>query len=188
MHREGKEGEFHKIEVNASADGNVDQKVIVVIGRDEDNLNNELEEYAKKNKYMNQSMDINIEEENGDKFIEIEIKRSRNLMVKISEIATKDQSLNGIESSIKNNLDASQLSYFPNPSNGKFHLKFTLSPKVDVTVKVMDILGKEVYKEKIMDFNGVYDNLIDLTGKEKGIYVLQILQKKKMLSRKILIE
>jgi len=52
----------------------------------------------------------------------------------------------------------------------------------------MDILGNEVYKEKLLDFNGAYDNEINLSGKEKGIYILQIRQKKKMLTRKILIE
>ncbi len=55
-------------------------------------------------------------------------------------------------------------------------------------MKVMDILGNEVYKEKLMDFNGVYDNEINLIGREKGIYILQISQKKKALTRKILIE
>lgn len=184
MQREGKEGDFHKIEVTSSGDRNVDQKVVVVSGRDDTDFRNKMEE----NEYINQYMDINIEEDNGDKFIDIEITRSKSIKVKISEFETEDRSVDQIDYSLKNNLSASQLSYFPNPSNGKFHLKFTVSANEDVMVKVMDILGNEVYKEKIMDFNGVYDNQIDLTGKEKGIYVLQILQKKKVLSRKILIE
>ena len=52
----------------------------------------------------------------------------------------------------------------------------------------MDILGNEVYKEKLLDFSGIYDNEINLTGKQKGIYILQISQKKKTFTRKILIE
>ena len=52
----------------------------------------------------------------------------------------------------------------------------------------MDILGKEVYKEKILDFTGSYENEINLSGKEKGVYILQVNQKKKALTRKILIE
>ena len=137
---------------------------------------------------VKQTMNISIEEENGEKFIEIDIKRSDSLHVNISEILKDDSSLDGIDYSLKNNLKPSQFSYYPNPNNGKFNLKFTLNPKEDVTVKIMDILGNEVYKEKILDFDGTYDNQLDLTDKEKGIYILQILQKKKILTRKILIE
>ena len=52
----------------------------------------------------------------------------------------------------------------------------------------MDILGNKVYNEKLKNFDGFYDNEINLAGKEKGIYVLQVVQKKKALTRKILIE
>jgi len=135
-----------------------------------------------------QTMNINIEEKNGEKFIEIDIKRNSSLNVTISEILKNDASLNDVDFSLKNNLKAPQLKYYPNPNNGKFNLTFALEQKEDVTVKVIDILGHEVYKEKLLDFNGVYDNEINLIGKEKGIYILQITQKKKALTRKILIE
>ncbi|MCK5101587.1 MAG: T9SS type A sorting domain-containing protein, partial [Cyclobacteriaceae bacterium] len=130
----------------------------------------------------------NIEEKNGEQFIEIDIKRTDNLNVTISEILEDDTSLDGIDYSLKNNLKPSQLNYYPNPNNGRFNLKFMLDQKGEVTIKVMNILGNEVYKEKLLDFNGTYDNQIDLTGKEKGIYILQIIQKRKALTRKILIE
>ena len=137
---------------------------------------------------MNQMMNINIDEKNGEQFIKIDIKRSNSVKVMISEILQDDASLSDIDYSLKNNLKPSKLNYFPNPNNGRFTLDFTLDQKEEVTVVVMDILGKEVYKEKLLDFQGNYDNQIDLSGKEKGIYILQISQKKKMLTRKILIE
>ena len=140
------------------------------------------------NEGIKQTMNINIEEKNGEQFIEINIKRTNNLNLTISDILKDDASLDGIDYSLKSNLKPSQLNYYPNPNNGKFNLKFMLDQKEEVTVKVIDILGKEVYKEKILDFNGTYDNQIDLTGKEKGIYILQIIQKRKALTRKILIE
>lgn len=135
-----------------------------------------------------QTMNIKVEEKNGEQFIEIDIKRTSSLNVTISEIQKDDTSLAGIDYSLKSNLKPSQLSYYPNPNNGRFNLKFKLDQQNEVTVKVMDILGNEVYKERIVDFNGSYDNQIDLTGKEKGIYILQIIQKKKALTQKILIE
>ena len=134
------------------------------------------------------TMNINIEEKNGEKYINIDIKRTNSKNVTISEIQKGDASLNDIDYSLKNNLRSSQLNYFPNPNHGRFNLRFILDQNDEVTVKVLDILGKEVYKETLLDFTGTYDNQIDLTGKEKGIYILQIIQKKKVLSRKILIE
>ena len=137
---------------------------------------------------MKQTMNVNIEEKDGEKFIEIDIKRESALNVTISEIAKNDAELNDAKINLKNNLKVSQLSYFPNPNNGKFNLKFNLDHNDEVTVTIMDILGNRVYNEKLMDFEGVYDNEINLVGKEKGIYILQISQKKKVLTRKILIE
>ena len=139
-------------------------------------------------KGMKQTMNVNIEEKDGEKYIEIEIKRTAELNVTISDILKDDTSLNEAKVDLKNNLKASQLSYFPNPNNGKFNLKFKLNNKDEVTITVMDILGNKVYNEKLKNFDGFYDNEINLAGKEKGIYVLQVVQKKKALTRKILIE
>lgn len=135
-----------------------------------------------------QTMNINVEEKNGDKYIEIDIKRTSELNVTISDILKDDSQLDEVDFNLKNNLKPSDLSYYPNPSNGVFNLTFSLEKKGEVSVKVVDILGNEVYREKILDFDGRYDNKIDLSGKDKGIYVLQIIQGKKTLSRKILIE
>ncbi len=137
---------------------------------------------------IRQTMKINIDEKNGEQYIEIDIKRINNANVTISEIQKDDASLSKVDYSLKNNLKPSQLNYYPNPNSGRFTLNFVLDQKDEVSVTVMDILGKEVYKEKLLDFQGTYDNQIDLSGKEKGIYILQISQKKKILTRKILIE
>lgn len=137
---------------------------------------------------VKQTMNVNVEDKNGETFIEINIKRDAAQNVTISEIEKADASLEDVSFSLKNNLKPSQLNYYPNPNNGKFNLKFNLERKGEVTVKVLDILGNEVYKEKILDFNGIYENQLDLAGHKKGVYVLQVLQDKKALSRKILIE
>jgi len=137
---------------------------------------------------VKQTMNVNVEEKDGEKFIEIDIKRNAELNVTISEILQNDASLQDAKIDLKNNLKPSHLGYYPNPNNGKFNLRFSLDQEEEVTVKVMDILGNEVYKEKLLDFRGIYDNEINLEGKEKGIYILQISQKNKALTRKILIE
>jgi hypothetical protein len=135
-----------------------------------------------------ETMDVKIENKNGEQFIEISIKRSAKLSVTISDIDKNDASLKGAAVSLKSNLKSSSISYDPNPGSGKFTLKFALDQKEPVTVKVLDILGNEVYNEMVMDFQGNYDNQIDLKGKSKGIYILQIGQNKMTLSKKIVIE
>jgi hypothetical protein len=150
--------------------------------------NKEMVFVKKDKKAGNQSMNVNIEEENGESFINIDIKRDASLNVTISAIEKADASLRDVSFSLKNNLNPSDLNYYPNPNDGIFNLKFNLEQKGEVTVKVMDIMGKEVYKETILDFGGMYDNEVNLSGHEKGVYVLQIVQNKKVLSRKILIE
>lgn len=143
---------------------------------------------ASGEKGMKQTMDVSIEEKDGEKYIEIDIKRDAEMNVTISDILKNDDALSEAKFDLKNNLKASQLSYYPNPNNGKFNLKFSLDHKDEVTVSVLDILGNRIYNEKLMDFEGLYDNEINLLGKESGIYILQISQKKKALTRKILIE
>jgi hypothetical protein len=133
-------------------------------------------------------MDINIDEKNGEKFIEINIKRDNVAGVTISEIDTKDPSLSGLDVAFKNNLKPTDINYYPNPGTGRFTLNFVLDRKDEVVVTISDILGQEVYRENLPDFEGTYDKVIDLSGEKKGIYILQINQKKKTLSRKILIE
>ena len=168
----------------------IDDETLDLAGFSEGNLedNDLMVSHKEGDEGVKQTMNINIEEKNGEQFIEIKIKRTNSLNVTISEILKDDTSIEGIDYSLKNNLKPSQLNYYPNPNHGKFNLKFILDRKEQVTVKVMDISGREVYKETLMDFSGTYDNQLDLTGKEKGLYILQVSQKKKMLTRKILIE
>jgi len=135
-----------------------------------------------------ETMDVEVENKNGEQFIEINIRRSAKMSVTISDIVANDAAVKGATVSLKSNLKASSVSYDPNPSAGKFNLKFALDQKDPVTVKVLDISGSEIYSETVMDFEGNYNNQIDLKGKSKGIYILQISQNKKSLTKKIVIE
>jgi len=135
-----------------------------------------------------ETMDVEVENKNGEQFIEINIKRAASMNVTISDIVPNDAALKGTAVSLKSNLKSTSISYDPNPSTGKFTLKFALDQKEPVAVKVLDILGNEVYNETVMDFQGEYDSQIDLKGKSKGIYILQISQNKKTIARKIVIE
>jgi len=135
-----------------------------------------------------ETMDVNIKNEGGEQFIEINIKRTSSSNITISDIAANDVSFKDAGVPLKSNLATSSFNYFPNPNSGRFSLKFSLDQKDPVSVKVLDINGGAIYSETVKDFNGNYDNEIDLNSRSNGIYILQISQKKKTLTKKIVIE
>lgn len=87
----------------------------------------------------------------------------------------------------KEMLDIENLAYFPNPSEGKFRLRFNAGA-YPIQIKIIDLTGQEIYSEMNHGFDGFYDKDIDLIGKEPGIYFLQIIQNDKVNTKKLLIE
>ena len=81
-----------------------------------------------------------------------------------------------------------EVNLYPNPNDGKFSLKFHVDQPCDLSVKVYNSQGKEVYAEKMKDFSGDYDNQLNLSGKAKGNYILKISEGKKTISEKFVIE
>jgi hypothetical protein len=136
----------------------------------------------------NESISVNIEKEGEETYIDIDIERTGAAQITISEIDPRDPDLKNLPFPLKNNLEPIAIAFSPVPGHGKFHLKFELPQKGKVTLKLKDLLGNDIYRETMHDFSGHYENEFDLTGRNKGIYILQIAQGKKSLSRRILIE
>jgi hypothetical protein len=84
-------------------------------------------------------------------------------------------------------LAVDELNYYPNPNSGKFNLAFQAGKKPTI-IKITSTDGKEVYNEEIQGFEGSYSKEIDLTDQKRGIYLLQIIQGKKAINKKIIIE
>ncbi|MCB0479428.1 MAG: T9SS type A sorting domain-containing protein, partial [Crocinitomicaceae bacterium] len=61
---------------------------------------------------------------------------------------------------------------FPNPSNGKFTLSFLLEKKEKTNIEVVDLQGKQVYKEDLGKIEGRIQKEIDLTQFGSGVYIL----------------
>jgi len=87
-----------------------------------------------------------------------------------------------------NRLEIESLKFNPNPSNGKFTLKFNTPEKGNTDIKIYDINGAEVYNESLKNFNGTYEKEIDISGEKSGTYFLKVAQGKNIMSRKIVIE
>ncbi|MBK9271116.1 MAG: PDZ domain-containing protein [Saprospiraceae bacterium] len=84
------------------------------------------------------------------------------------------------------NLEIRYLSGSPNPSQGLLKISYSGS-KSPIHVSVVDLSGKEIYSEKVNDFNGNYEKEINIEH-AKGTVVLKITQGEKVLQEKIIIE
>jgi len=135
-----------------------------------------------------QRINVNVEVKNGEKFVDINIKRENAKKHTISAIEPKDADMKKAGISTKNNLIPSEISYSPNPGNGRFSLKLSLEQKEPISIRILDSVGKEVFNESVIDFSGSITKKINLAEQANGTYVLQISQQKKTLTRKIVIE
>jgi len=88
----------------------------------------------------------------------------------------------------KDMLEVEILDYYPNPSKGRFRLKFQVAENAPLFVKVYNIDDQEVFMRYFPRFTGVYSELIDMRGQDTGTYLLEISHGKKRLVRKMMIE
>ncbi|MCD4681846.1 MAG: T9SS type A sorting domain-containing protein [Bacteroidales bacterium] len=182
----GWEGEHMiNIEVEDSEDG---KKVII---KEE---NGEVKEYmieGDEGAYMIDEEDVFVnvmKTKDGDKTTII---KTKCIVKSLNEEDKKNLEKAGIEVAPKsdnNKLEMEKLSFHPNPSNGKFTLKFNTEQEGDTDIKIYDINGKEVYNERIKDFDGKYEKEIDISENGSGTYFLKVSQGDKMMTRKIILE
>ncbi len=85
-------------------------------------------------------------------------------------------------------LELEVLDYYPNPSPGRFRLKFQLKEEGPLNVKVYNLEGQEVFVRYFPRYSGVFSELIDLRGQDAGMYLLEISHHKKRLVRKMVIQ
>lgn len=73
-----------------------------------------------------------------------------------------------------NKKDVDYLFVAPNPNNGTFAINYITSQNQIITVKLIDVLGREVYTQNSSVNNGF--NAIDITTKDlnKGIYLVEL--------------
>ncbi len=113
------------------------------------------------------------------------------VFVEVEDLSTDDEELlrdSGIEvGDVKNSLAVNELSFYPNPSNGRFNLSFEAAEAGDVNISVLNAQGQKIYGEKLVDFSGPYEKEIDLTGEASGVYFLNISQNGKVMNKKLVV-
>ena len=88
----------------------------------------------------------------------------------------------------KEPLELEEISMFPNPNNGIFTLKMNSASDAKVMVRILNVEGKTIYNKKLKPSGGLCTQEIDISVEGKGIYFLNIEQKGKYLSRKIIVQ
>ncbi len=84
-------------------------------------------------------------------------------------------------------LDLSEISIFPNPTDGKITLEFT-APAQPIQIKIIDVNGKEVYNKNLKRFDGRFKKVINLKNASKGTLLLSILQGNEVYSEKFILK
>ncbi len=85
-------------------------------------------------------------------------------------------------------LELEDLSYYPNPNDGRFTLRFKVKEAGPIKVSIVDMAGKEVFGDSYGNFAGVFKTDIDLSDYEKGIYLMEISRGKAKTTKKIILE
>lgn len=131
--------------------------------------------------------DFHNNDESGNKVV-----KKKMVICKIVMLETDKTDNQIIKKSVKNidnnTLEVEKMSFYPNPTSGKFKLDFSLESEQDVKIKILDAAGKEVYNEELKDFSGWYSKEIDISGNKKGVYFIIINQGDKYKSKKIVLE
>jgi hypothetical protein len=86
---------------------------------------------------------------------------------------------------IERSLKLKDFQVSPNPASERINLQFR-AKKEPVTVRMFDATGREVYKEFLRDFDGNYQNQIELEGVSSDFFFISVEQKGKMYTEKVI--
>ncbi len=85
-------------------------------------------------------------------------------------------------------IDESDLKIYPNPGKGCFNIELTTTQNVNLGIKVLTSLGREIINKELKAQPGPRSISFDLSGYPAGIYYLQILAGQRKITEKIIIE
>ena len=77
---------------------------------------------------------------------------------------------------------------FPNPSEDIFNIVFTSKKTQNLHLRILNVLGKEIYNEYLDDFTGVYNKKIMLGKYLDAIYFFEIKSNEGLLHRRLIIQ
>ena len=113
----------------------------------------------------------------------------RTATVTVSGTGVSDKTVivtqNGTPSGIEEIGFISKLTIHPNPNSGEFTLEMELTKPEDFEIKVINITGQIIYKEKLQGISGKYQKTIDISNFANGIYTVQLITDKGTVNKQI---
>lgn len=67
-----------------------------------------------------------------------------------------------------------ELAIYPNPSNGVFTISVANLSAKKAELRIINVIGNEIYHETLTRGEGQFTKTIDLTGKAKGLYYVKL--------------
>jgi hypothetical protein len=80
------------------------------------------------------------------------------------------------------------LEVYPNPSRGVFNISFSSEEVQTVNIKVVNVIGEELYSEELVNFAGQHQTVIDMNATPKGVYFLEITTLNGSVNKKIVLQ
>jgi S1-C subfamily serine protease len=102
------------------------------------------------------------------------------------EIASDDREPTPPARTVESTLEVVSLQAYPNPTAGPLNVRFEASA-VPTTVRITDLNGKAVYTNVMNQFNGNFNERINLGKEIPGTFILSIQQGDKILSKNIIL-
>jgi hypothetical protein len=82
-----------------------------------------------------------------------------------------------------------ELVVYPNPASSVITVEFDVAAKEKTTLNVVDMNGKVVYTEEIKDEQGKHiSREINLSGKGKGTYTVEVKSDKKVIAERVILQ
>ncbi len=174
-----------KMKCCKSGNGNSGESRCIIIKKDKDGK--EIMEEIKGIPGFGENQNKTIIIRDGDKDIKIIHGDGESKNVEISKRGDGEVKEQVIRSEKQQSLNVEYLTSSPNPSNGQMKINFS-GLKVPTVIQVLDLNGKEVYSEKLDEFDGSYNKEIDIKNEAKGTLILKIKQGDKVITQKIIVE
>jgi len=86
------------------------------------------------------------------------------------------------------NTSISNLQVYPNPSKDIFNITFISEEIQNLRVRILNVIGEEVYKEDLEQFVGEYVKAINLEKYNKAIYFLEIETDDGVINKKLILQ